>query len=143
MKDTLAQYWQRFQPSLFQALRTPDDNEVDDFSKMHLRLMLTLDFLEIERFVYDPPFPTGRGRPLKARTELARSFVAKAVMNIPTTKALIERIKVDPVLRRILGFESKRSMPCEATFSNAFADFAEACLPQAVHAALIKAAYDD
>lgn len=137
MNKKLAQYWQRFQPSLFETLRNADD-ERDGMSQAHLRVMLILDAVEIERFVYDPALPSGRGRPLKSRTEMARAFVAKAVLKLPTTRSLIDRLKVDGVLRRLLGFKSKRLLPCEATFSNAFAAFASDCLPETVHAALIK-----
>jgi hypothetical protein len=36
---------------------------------------------------------------------LARAFVAKAVMGIPTTKMLIERRTADKQLRRLCGWE--------------------------------------
>src|SRR5271166_3006838 len=50
----------------------------------------------------DPP--RGAGRPPDDRRTLARAFVAKAVLGVPTTTALIERLDVDKSLRRILGW---------------------------------------
>ena len=35
------------------------------------------------------------GRPPQDRTALARAFIAKAVFDIPTTRALIERLRVE------------------------------------------------
>jgi len=49
-----------------------------------------LEFIGIERFT-----PSSRGfvgRPPKDRIALARAFVAKAVLNLPTTEALIDRL---------------------------------------------------
>jgi hypothetical protein len=40
---------------------------------------------------------------------MARAFVAKAVLDLPTTEALIDRLKVDHALRRICGFERFRA----------------------------------
>ena len=64
--------------------------------------------------------------------------MAKAVLGIPTTSALIERLDVDKSLRRILGWERRSQVPSEATFSRAFAEFACGELPDKVHAALIE-----
>ena len=74
---------------------------------------------------------------------MLRSFVAKAVLNIPTTKAFIERLKSDPPLRRICQWESKRDVPCKATFSNVFAEFAESELLSVIHGELIIKSYKD
>ncbi len=46
----------------------------------------------------------GVGHPAKDRVALARAFVAKATLNLPTTEALIDRLKVDQPLRRLCGF---------------------------------------
>ena len=56
--------------------------------------------------------------------QFRRSFVAKAVLTIPTTSALIERLQIDRALRRICGWERRSEVPSEATFSRAFAEFA-------------------
>src|SRR4051812_49071705 len=43
-------------------------------------------------------------------------LTAKAVLNIPTTAALIERLQVDRSLRRICGWERRSDVPGESTF---------------------------
>jgi len=61
------------------------------------------------------------GRPPYSRKAMARAFVSKACLNIPTTKDLQERLRVDLRLRRICGFA--QGVPSESTFSRAFDDF--------------------
>ncbi len=100
------------------------------------RLVTTLDVIGLEAFVPEPP--RGPGRPLADRRALARAFVAKAMLGLPTTAALIERLVVDKSLRRILGWERRSQIPSEATFSRAFAEFANGDLPGRMHAALIE-----
>ena len=68
---------------------------------------------------------------------MARAFIAKAVFQIDTTRALRERLANDRALRRLCGWESIRALPSEATFSRAFAEFAEGALPSRLHEALI------
>ena len=84
-----------------------------------------------------PESPRGPGRPPEDRRALARAFVAKAMLGVPTTNALNERLAVDKSLRRILGWERPSQVPSEATFSCAFAEFARCDLPDKMHAALI------
>jgi len=79
------------------------------------------------------------GRPAKDRAALATAFIAKAVLNLPTTRDLIGRLRVDQALRQFCGWRSARSVPHESKFSRAFAEFAAAQLPQQLHAAVIQA----
>lgn len=81
----------------------------------------------------------GTGRPAKDRMALATAFIAKAVLNLPSTRALISRLRVDLALRRLCGWRSPRSLPHESKFSRAFAAFAVTELPQQLHAAVIQA----
>ena len=84
------------------------------------------------------PYNRGwRGRPLEDRAALARAFLAKAVLDMPTTRALVERLRVEPPLRRLCGWEGEGSVPSEATFSRAFAEFATSDLPGRLHEALL------
>ena len=69
---------------------------------------------------------------------MARAFIGKAVFQIDTTRALLERLANDRALRRLCGWESVRAVPSEATFSRAFAGFAEGALPSRLHEALIE-----
>jgi hypothetical protein len=74
---------------------------------------------------------------------LARAFVAKAVLGLPTTSMLIERLMVDRQLRQLCGWEHPGQVPSEATFSRAFAEFARSDLPGRLHEALIKRSHKD
>ncbi len=79
------------------------------------------------------------GRPAKDRAALATAFMAKAVLNLPTTRDLISRLRVDEALRQFCGWSSAQALPHEAKFSRAFAEFATTELPQQLHAAIIAA----
>ncbi len=99
------------------------------------KLIHTLEWVRIEEFV---PAWHGVGRPWHDRGALANAFVAKAVLGLVTTVALIERLMIDRALRRICGFAFWKKLPDEATFSRAFEEFAQARLAERVHEALIK-----
>jgi hypothetical protein len=79
------------------------------------------------------------GRPAKDRAALATAFMAKAVLNLPTTRDLISRLRVDEALRHFCGWPSMRALPHESKFSRAFAEFAATGLPQQLHEAVIAA----
>ena len=64
------------------------------------------------------------GQPPRDRAALAHAFVAKAVLGLPTTSMLIERLTVDKQLRRLCGWKHPGELPSESTFSRAFAEFA-------------------
>ncbi len=108
--DAMKARWNHIQSSLFPWLR----EEVEPMTEALGRLVTTLDVIGLEAFVPEPP--RGPGRPLADRRALARAFVAKAMLGLPTTAALIERLVVDKSLRRILGWERRSQIPSEATF---------------------------
>jgi len=131
----LAQFWSNIQASLFPFL----EGELDPLSKKQQQLISILELVRIEEYI--PDYRWCEGRPRKSRCAIARSFVTKMVYNIDTTRALCERLYSDKNLRRICGWENRHSIPSEATFSRAFADFAKTALPQSIHDALIKKMY--
>jgi hypothetical protein len=88
-----------------------------------------------------PQFATGRKK--KNRLPFMIALAAMRVLNIPQTNMLIDRLRVDPVLRRICLFPSEKKLPCEATFSNVFAEFAELNLIPQLHEMLVKAELAD
>jgi len=100
-----------------------------------MKLITTLEVIRIEKFLLDF---TWMGRPKKDRIAIARAFVAKSVYNMDTTRMLIDRLKTDKNLRRICGFENRKQIPSESTFSRAFDEFANTNLPQQIHEYLIK-----
>src|SRR5512136_1030964 len=128
---TLSQYWLRIQRSLFPWL----EEELGELTEKEQKLVTTLELIRIERFT---TFSRSlRGRPPKERAAVARAFVTKAVYNMPTTRALLDRLASDKKLRRICGWEQKGDIPSESTFSRAFAEFSESQLAALVHQAMI------
>jgi hypothetical protein len=65
--------------------------------------------------------------------------MAKAILNLPTTRDLISRLRVDDALRQLCGWSGAHSLPHESKFSRAFAEFAQTQLAQQLHAAVIAA----
>lgn len=128
----LLQRWSVIQEELIPGLGL----EVEGLTPKLEKLIHTLEWARIEEFV---PAWHGIGRPPKDRSALANGFVAKAVLGLTTTVALIDRLTVDRALRRICGFPRWKKLPDEATFSRAFAEFAEGRLAERVHQALIEA----
>src|ERR1700759_2953572 len=124
--------WIGQQPELFPAL----DEPLDPLTAKLERLIVILDTLGLEAYVAPPS--RGRGRPAEDRPQIARAFVAKAVLNVPPTSALIERLQVDRSLRRICGWERRSDVPGESTFSRAFAEFAKQNTPERVHEQLVR-----
>ena len=129
--------WSHIQPLLFPFLR----EEVNPLTEKLERLIVVLDSIGLESFVR--ALPDGPGRPRDDRRAIARGFVAKAVLGVPTTRALVERLQVDGSLRRICGWERRAEVPSEATFSRAFGEFANDGLPERMHEALVKRAFGD
>ena len=131
LRETLSQTWLGIQGSLFPCLA----EELGPLTQKQQDLVATLEQVRIEELI-----PSGRGfrgRPADDRAAVARAFVAKAVYQMPTTRALLDRLATDISLRRICGWERKRDVPDEWTFSRAFAEFSASRLPERVHAALV------
>lgn len=130
LRESLSHYWERIQTKLFPMLE-------EELGVLTPKLLQVVEILEIVRVESHVHRWIGRyaGRPPEDRVVLARSFVAKAVLNLSTTRMLLDRLSLDVKLRRICGWEGE--LPGESTFSRAFAEFAEEGLPTKVHEALI------
>ncbi len=102
------------------------------------RLVSILEIVQVEKFVPKKAWTQWLGRKLEEREALARSFVAKSLYQYPTTRALIRALHSTPNLRKISGFETIGNIPSEATFSRAFAEFADSLLGKRVHDAMVK-----
>jgi hypothetical protein len=136
MKLTLRQQLTQFAHVLQSALFPALEEAVGELSKNAQRLVATLEMIPLARFV---PCSRGwMGRPSQDRYAIACAFVAKTVYGFSTTRQLLEALQRDGQLRRICGWETARQVPHEATFSRAFAEFAQMQLPQFVHEALIR-----
>ena len=132
LKQQLSDALSHIQGQLFPWLRA----EVGPLTEEHERLVVVLGMTRIEAHV--PTHGSRPGRPTKDRHALARAFVAKAVLDLPETCMLIDRLAVDQTLRRLCGWRCAGSVPSEATFSRAFAEFADSQMPSRVHEALIE-----
>jgi len=128
----IMQHWRIVQEKLLPELRI----EVGALTPKLVKLAHTLEWVRIEEFVGSNG--GGCGRPEHDRGMLANAFVAKAVLGMATTAGLIERLAMDRALKRIRGFSMWRQLPSEATFSRAFAEFAEAGLAERTHAVRVK-----
>ena len=137
LRATLSSYWCAFQEYLFPTIEA----DLGPLGERYQAFITVLEFVRVEQHL--PGGRNWRGRPLQDRAALARAFIAKAVFQIDTTRALRERLTNDPALRRLCGWESIRAIPSEATFSRAFAGFAEGALPSRLHEALIKNTMQD
>ena len=77
---------------------------------MEERYEFLVSFLELLRVKALLPYFRGQvGRPEKDRAALARAFIGKVVFDVPTTRALVERLEVDGRLCR-LRLECRRSV---------------------------------
>lgn len=119
------------QRSLFPHLR----EEVGELTEKERRFVVVLEVVEIEKHVRGHHW---LGRKPKDRKPLARAFVAKAFYNIPTTGALLERLRRDKAFRQLCGWECWYRVPSESTFSRTFDEFAQSELTDKVHEALVK-----
>ncbi|MBF0561838.1 MAG: transposase [Alphaproteobacteria bacterium] len=133
LSEKLSSYWRTIQGELFPWL----EESLGSLTESHKRLVVVLEVANIGAFVrHWHGLP---GRPTAERASLARAFVAKAVWNLPTTEALIDRLQVDKPLRRLCGYGRVGAVPSASTFSRAFAEFAASQLPTKVHEAVIAA----
>jgi hypothetical protein len=134
-RQLLLQFAHVFQTELFPRL----EEELGPLSPSLQLLTSTIALLPLERLLGARRARTGRRA--RDRVALTIAFVAKAIWNLPTTRDLIDRLKVDDALRRFCGWRHAAALPHESKFSRAFAEFAHSQLPQQLHAALIEATH--
>src|SRR5207302_6029358 len=93
LREQISASWCHIQGHLFPWLQA----EVGPLTDNHKRLVTVLEMVRVEAVV--SMRDGGPGRPLDDRHALARAFIAKSVLNLATTAALIERLHVDTTLR--------------------------------------------
>ena len=98
----LSRTWAHIQGNLFPWL----SEELGPLTDMHKQVVTALEVADVEAFVQ--VWPGLPGRPPCDRAALARAFIAKAVLGLPMTAMLIERLAVDKQLRRLCGWENVR-----------------------------------
>jgi len=138
LRERLSHYWNKIQGNLFPEL----EENLGTLTSMHQKIVTALEVLRIEEYVLSKSF-FEVGRREKSRESIARSFVAKAVLGLSQTRDLLERLNVDPILRKICGSETRKEIPSESTFSRAFQSFAKNKLGERVHKSLIEETQKD
>lgn len=128
----ISQHWNLLQAKLFPMI----EEEFGFTTDKQQELIRIIDFARVEECIRD--YHGCVGRPQKDRIAIAHAFLAKSVYNLPTTRCLIDRLLCDSVLRRLCGFESRRQVPSEATFSRSFAEFCASGLSCHLQDAFIK-----
>jgi hypothetical protein len=134
MAISLSDIWQHLQRQLFPVL-VEEVGELGDKDRQFVQVMALVPLGPL----LDPYRWVGIGRKPEEREWIAHAFIAKAVYQFPTTRALLDALKARPALRRLCGWESVGDVPEEWTFSRAFAAFAAGEVPQQVHAAMVRA----
>jgi len=129
----LSRIWFEVQEVLFPFIEKEVEEPLTEKLK---QLITTLELIRIEDRVRVPKY--WQGQSPKNRRQIARAFMAKAVYNMDTTRELIDRLKISPVLRRICGWQKASDVPHESSFSRAFKEFSESGLAQEVQENVIK-----
>jgi hypothetical protein len=117
----LSPHWFQVQDTLFPYLQ----EEVGPLGSNHERLVSIIEFSGVRAYIGRIYHGRSGGRPWDDRVEIAIAFLAKHIFNLPTTRALIDRIHHDMVLRRLCGWERKDHIPSESKFSRAFKEFSK------------------
>lgn len=134
LRERLTQFQQSFQHALVPLVEADLQQRLTPVMERLLRIW---ELVEVKRFV--PSTRGSVGRPPRDRAALARAFVAKSVLGLTQTSALVERLNADATLRRLCGFDlRRRGALSDCLFSRAFAEFARQGLPARVHEALIR-----
>ena len=120
------------QRHLFPAL----EDEIGELSDKERKFVRIIELIEIGQFLVGHGW-CGVGRKPHSRQALAKAFIAKAVWNVATTRALIDLIRTSPSLRRLCGWDTVADIPDKSAFSRAFALFSTMALPQRIHEALV------
>jgi hypothetical protein len=111
--------------------------EIGALSEKEQQFVHIVTLAEVERFM-EPYRWKWIGRKPEDRLPMAKAFIAKAVWNFPTTRALLDYLEHCSSLRRLCGWESAGEIPSEATFSRAFEAFALGELPQRIQEAMVR-----
>ena len=126
----LAPYWKHVKEKLCAFLQ--QDTELQWTDKLKA-ITLIFEIVRIEEHVPEPKKGKRGGQQIDRRP-IARAFLAKALLNLSSTRALKEMLNQSPALRKLCGMDK---VPSEPTLSRAFAQFAHQNLGDLVHQAMI------
>jgi hypothetical protein len=131
--SNLSKMWRKIkniENSLFPELQ----EQLGILSSKEEKLIKILDFAQIENNVTVVKITNTP----KDREEMARSFIAKSVYNMQTTRDLIDRLKIDRTLRVLCGWRYANAIPSEAKFSRVFDEFSEVSIAEKTHQQFIQ-----
>ena len=125
----LAPYWNQVTEKLHPLLETS--------LELSPKLRQMAQIFEVVRIEEHVPAPVEgiRGRKQIDRRPIARAFLAKAVMNLSSTRQLVQLLQQSPSFRCLCGMEK---VPSEPTFSRVFAEFARKNLGDVVHRTIVE-----
>ena len=101
------------------------EEEIGELTAKMKEFSRIIEMIRPSRFITSALRWCGLGRRMKDREKMLRAFFLKAVYDLPTTKGLIEKLRTNPSLRRVCGWEYGGEVPSEATFSRTFGIFAK------------------
>ena len=130
-REVVTQFAHLLQQELFPVL----ESSVGPLSADLQRLAAVMALVPLDRLLSARRASTGR--PAKDRAALATAYIAKAILNLPNTRHLMARLRVDEALRRLCGWSTVKALPHESKFSRAFAQFADMELPRQLHKAVV------
>lgn len=125
--------WHHIQHTLFPWM----EEVLDPLTEKQREFVRVVELADIQQHIR-PYRWQGIGRKREDRLAIVLAFVAKAVYNIPTTKALLAILGDSQNLRRLCGWERQGEIPSESTFSRAFEEFSRNGLGEKIHAAMVK-----
>ena len=105
LREILSNYWFVFQRELFPAL----EEEIGPLGERYELFVTVLEFVRVERFLAS--FHALPGRPQEDRAALARAFIAKAVFQLPTTRASDRAAGSRPTAASLVRLESSWAGP--------------------------------
>ena len=112
--------WREVAQGTFPFMRE-EVGELDE--KARLFVMICEAIVKPEAFDYAKW--KGLGRPPTCRMSVFKAFLFKALHDIPTTKELVSRLRLEPQSRRLCGWGSAGDIPSEAQFSVVNAEFSD------------------
>lgn len=136
--SSLSKMWLKvinLEQSLFPELQA----SLGTLSSKEEKLIKILDFAEIEKNITVVNITNIK----KDREQIARAFIAKSVYNLQTTGDLIDRLRIDRVLRVICGWRYANAIPSEATFSRAFTEMSDMKIAQKAHEQFVQTYLSD